>query len=82
MNPRSLAVRGRIEELKENLRGIDTRMRALVKGIDALINPALLIYTVENIDADAVESMAKDLAEQKREMKETLDLIKELEREL
>ncbi len=76
-----LALRGRLAELQKKKTDLAVRIRALVKAIG---DECALSYiqSPESINADGIASLADDLAVQRREYREVLDLIKEIEREL
>jgi hypothetical protein len=77
----TLALHGRIAELKKKSNDIGVKVRALVRSINAMCIESLA-RDPGDMDADAIASLAGSLAEQRREYRETLDMIKELEREL
>ena len=78
----TLAVKGRLLELKGKKSALLTKISASVKLIHSLSEYAILIPRIEDVDADTLESLAGSLAEQKREYREITDLIKEVEKEL
>ncbi len=77
----TLALHGRIAELKKKRDAIGVMVRALVRSIYALSQEAMM-QDPEDIDAPGIESLSGSLAEQRREYRETLDMIKEIEKEL
>jgi len=77
----TLVLRGKIADLKKKRDDIGVKVRALNRSILGLCQLGLT-REPEDMDADSIASLAEGLAEERREYRETLDLIKEIEREL
>lgn len=77
----TLAIKGRISELEKQKNYLAIQMKALLTAIRDRCDAARSDQ-LEDVAADAIASLADSLAQQRREYRETLDMIKELEREI